>query len=196
MPKLCLYFSPAFPDSFWAGEHFCFEAPAEGSPRGEWLIGRHPQSDLTLAPMEVSRRHCVIRYSYAADRWSIEDLGSTAYTWLNDRRLTPGDPAPLQIGDRVLVGSCLINIVEDEHDTLNLDDGPTTIVGTTPLDHRTGAALAAPPALEATTPKTWGDTLYLGAGWIMSPTTKSGMAYRLIVLALAAVVAVLILGAL
>lgn len=196
MPTLTLYFDPTFGDPSWAGSYFLIEAPEpENSPHtrlGEWIIGRHPQCDVTVGIPSVSRKHAAISYSFASNRWTITDLGSTSGTRLDGQVLQAHDPNPIQIGSRLLLGNALIRIVEDEQDTIG-DDGPPTVVGTTPLDHRTGTA--APPPTTAP-PKTIADTLYLGASWVISPSTMVGMVYRLIVVGLAALVSVLILGAL
>ena len=139
-------------------------------------------------------------------------MGSTNGTRLNDKLLGPKDLAPLHIGDRLHLGPNLINVVEDEQDTENV--GIPTVVANQPLDHRTGQPLApAPPPPQNTppppppqntppppppqtppSPKTIGDTLYLGASWVIAPSTVSGMIYRLIVVGVAALVVVLVMG--
>lgn len=188
MPKIALFFPPDFPDPAWAGSVYSIEAPADKGA-GEWVLGRHPAADLTLSVKTISARHAALTYSYAASRWSICDLGSTNSTRLNGEQLPPGDPRPVKVGDRLHLGPNLINLVEDEADTVNSEP---TIVGLAPLDHRTGEPLSlAPPP-----PKTWADTLYLGASWLIAPSTALGTLYRLIVLGLAALVTVLVMGAL
>lgn len=199
MPKIALFFPKYFDDPCWAGSSFSLDAPDGSSAHGragEWVIGRLPTCDITVALQSVSRRHCALSYSYAADRWNITDLGSKNGTRLNGSLIKPGDPYPVAIGDKLHLGPNAIHLVENEESTEEIG-GPTTIAGLEPLNYQSGEPLATADAEQqtpSTTPKTLGDALYLGAGWIMSPTTKTGMAYRLIVLALAAVVAVLILG--
>lgn len=192
MPKIAISFPVDFPDLAWAGSVFTVDAPDGDHSHGrsgEWVLGRHPAADLTLACREISKRHAALMYSYAANRWTLTDLNSTNHTRVNGELLSPGDPRPVHIGDRIHLGPHLVNLVEDEGDTVN--SGPETIVGTAPLDHRTGEILpTAPPP-----PKTLADTLYLGASWLIAPSTALGMAYRLIVLGLAALVAVLVMGA-
>lgn len=206
MPKLCLYFPKDFDDPVWAKSSFCLDAP-EGDHRhgraGEWILGRHPAADITLNIRSISLRHCAISYSYAASRWSLQDLGSTNGTRLNDKLLGPKDLCPLNIGDRLHLGPNLINVVENEQDTENV--GIPTVVANQPLDHRTGQPLAPtppppqttpppPPPQTSPSPKTIGDTLYLGASWVIAPSTFSGMVYRLIVVGVAALVVVLVMG--
>lgn len=100
MPKLTLYFPPEFDDPAWAGSSFCLDAPGgdhKHGRAGEWVLGRHPAADVTIASRTVSARHAAIAYSYAADRWSIQDLGSTNGTRINSELLAEG-LAPHQIG--------------------------------------------------------------------------------------------------
>jgi pSer/pThr/pTyr-binding forkhead associated (FHA) protein len=202
MPSLSLYFPLDFPDPTLAGHTHRLELPRPDSEMQEYVLGRAANLALTLAVRNISRRHCSISYSYAADRWAIQDLKSLGGTWLYGQRLTPYTWAPIGIGDRFhLSSNPAISVVEDEHDTVNGDaddDGPATVASPSaillppaPNDHLDGVA----PPLEPPPPKTVADTLYLGASWLITPTTGTGMAYRLIVVGLAAVVAVLIMGA-
>lgn len=193
MPKLCLFFPKDFDDPAWAGSSFCLDAPDDpGHHRGgEWVLGRHPASDVTISVRSVSKNHAAIAYSYAANRWAATDLGSTNGTRLNGELLTPGDPRPLKIGDRLHIGPNLIQVVEDDEDTIGGGDDnhdPTTIIGTRPLDHRTGEPL--PPA--PTAPKTYADTLDTGLAWLLHPSTTLGALVRLAVVAAAAAVFVLV----
>jgi pSer/pThr/pTyr-binding forkhead associated (FHA) protein len=62
--------------------------------RGSILIGRHPECDVLLDSLRVSRRHCIITAEGGAV--VVRDLGSTDGTWVNGRRvawvlLIPGD---------------------------------------------------------------------------------------------------------
>lgn len=191
MPSISISFPLEFPDAAWAGSVFAVDAPDgdHGHGRGgEWIIGRHPAADITVAPRSISACHCALSYSYGADSWHLTDLHSTNGTRLNGELLSPGDPHPVRVGDRVHIGPHLINLVEDEQDTV--DSGPTTIVGTAPLDHRTGETLAtAPPA-----PKTYADTLDTALQWLINPKTRLGALVRLLVLVIAAAVFVLVQG--
>lgn len=200
MPSLCLYFPSDFADKAWAGSSFSLEAPdgENGQVReGEWIVGRLPTCALTIAIQSVSRRHCLLAYSYGANQWTVTDLGGRNGTRLNGELLTPGDPHPVKIGDRLHLGPNPVNIVENELSTESTEE-PTTIASLTPLDHKTGKALQPPPPPPETpppAPKTLADTLYLAASWLIAPSTALGTVYRFVVLAVGALVVVLVMGA-
>jgi hypothetical protein len=64
-----------------------------------------PALDLTSiggSAQGVSRQHAVLRCN--AGRWTIEDLGSTNGTYLNESPLAPRTPAPLQDKTTIRVG--------------------------------------------------------------------------------------------
>jgi pSer/pThr/pTyr-binding forkhead associated (FHA) protein len=178
--SLTLYFADDFADEAWAGLSYKLEVP-QGDRSGEWVLGRHPASDLTISVRNVSRRHAAIAYSYAADLWSVQDLNSTKGTSLNGKWLTPGDLHPLKIGDRLYVAANLINVVEDEQDTVGSDEGPPTLASTEPMDYRPVAEPPPPPPAAPPSSKTPWDSLYLGTQWVISGTTPAGKVYRLIV---------------
>jgi len=66
---------------------------------GNTTVGRHPESDIFLNDVTVSRQHC--RFFITDDGLTIEDSGSTNGTYVNDARV---DKATLQAGDEVVVG--------------------------------------------------------------------------------------------
>lgn len=66
---------------------------------GNTTVGRHPESDIFLNDVTVSRHHC--RFVAKGDQLAVEDSGSTNGTYLNDERV---DSAELQAGDEVMVG--------------------------------------------------------------------------------------------
>lgn len=66
---------------------------------GNTTIGRHPESDIFLNDVTVSRQHC--RFVSNGDSLTVEDSGSTNGTYVNDERV---DSAELKAGDEVLVG--------------------------------------------------------------------------------------------
>lgn len=84
----------------------------------ELLLGREDAAhgifpDLDLTPdggleMGVSRRHAKVFYQ--DDEFYIEDVGSANGTFLNDRRLTPYLPYPLQEGDVVQIGQLKLKV--------------------------------------------------------------------------------------
>jgi hypothetical protein len=61
--------------------------------------GRHPESDIFLDDVTVSRRHA--EFSRTGDRFSVRDVGSLNGTYLNRERI---DDAPLSNGDEVQIG--------------------------------------------------------------------------------------------
>ncbi len=66
---------------------------------GNTTVGRHPESDIFLNDVTVSRHHC--RFVSQGDELVIEDSGSTNGTYVNDERV---DSSRLEAGDEVLVG--------------------------------------------------------------------------------------------
>lgn len=191
VPKLTLFFSDDFADQVWAGLSYALEAPKDAhghGHRGEWILGRHPASDLTISLRDVSRSHCAVTYSYSADRWSVQDLGSTTGTTLRGKRLEQGNLEPIAPGDRLWVGCHCINVIENEDDTVGgVDDGPETIADVVPLDHRPQAERSP-----VATPRTYADNLDIVLQWMLAPQTVLGGAVRLVVVALVALVVVLI----
>lgn len=70
-------------------------------PSGGGVIGRSRDCDIVLADTGVSRRHAEVRPG--PDGWTVEDLGSTNGVRLAGRTIR--GPAPLQSGDRIVLGS-------------------------------------------------------------------------------------------
>lgn len=66
---------------------------------GNTTVGRHPDSDIFLNDVTVSRHHC--RFVTSGEDLTVEDSGSTNGTYVNDERV---DSAELQAGDEVLIG--------------------------------------------------------------------------------------------
>ncbi|HWB87608.1 MAG TPA: FHA domain-containing protein [Acidimicrobiia bacterium] len=66
---------------------------------GNTTVGRHPESDIFLNDVTVSRHHC--RFVTKGSTLTVEDSGSTNGTYVNDERV---DSATLDAGDEVLVG--------------------------------------------------------------------------------------------
>lgn len=79
----------------------------QGSKRGsrialdkdEISIGRHPESDIFLDDVTVSRRHALVRRVGAG--FHVEDAGSLNGTYVNQARV---DDAALNDGDEVQIG--------------------------------------------------------------------------------------------
>lgn len=68
-------------------------------PAGNTTVGRHPESDIFLDDITVSRHHC--RFSSDEEELVVEDSGSTNGTYVNGSRV---DRTRLEPGDEVLVG--------------------------------------------------------------------------------------------
>ena len=66
---------------------------------GNTTVGRHPESDIFLDDVTVSRHHC--RFVIGSDSIRVEDSGSTNGTYVNEVRV---DQATLHAGDEVLIG--------------------------------------------------------------------------------------------
>lgn len=66
---------------------------------GNTTVGRHPESDIFLNDVTVSRHHC--RFVLHEAGLTVEDSGSTNGTYVNDARV---DESALKPGDEVLVG--------------------------------------------------------------------------------------------
>ncbi len=79
------------------------QGPKKGSRMAlsaeEVSIGRHPESDIFLDDVTVSRRHAVVRL--AGSGYQVEDAGSLNGTYVNQHRV---DNAVLNDGDEVQVG--------------------------------------------------------------------------------------------
>jgi len=71
--------------------------------REETTLGRHPDSDIFLDDVTVSRRHALIRR--VDGRYEVDDVGSLNGTYVDHRRIdsaTLHDLAELQVGRYVL----------------------------------------------------------------------------------------------
>ncbi len=79
--------------------------------RGTTLLGRRASSEKAAAldlskyyarVLGVSREHAAIRYTESG--WTVEDLGSTNGTYVNDTELAAHQPYSLRSGDTVRLG--------------------------------------------------------------------------------------------
>ncbi len=68
-------------------------------PAGVTTVGRHPDNDIFLDDITVSRHHC--RFISGPQGLEVEDSGSTNGTYVNGER---SDRARLDPGDEVIVG--------------------------------------------------------------------------------------------
>lgn len=74
-------------------------------------IGRHPDSDISLDDITVSRRHVEITHSN--NRYVVADSGSLNGTYVNQRRV---DSAELSQGDELQVGKYRFVFLEHAED--------------------------------------------------------------------------------
>jgi hypothetical protein len=87
--------------------------------RGTITVGRHPESDIFLDDVTVSRRHTEI-YRHGA-RFSVRDAGSLNGTYVNRERI---DEATLSSGDEVQIGKFRLVYLGNALD--DLPTGPST----------------------------------------------------------------------
>lgn len=187
MPTLAIFFPDSFPDPFVAGKTYRLEVPRPDSDSAEYTLGRGAEMEINLRVKTISRRHAVIGYSYAADSWSTQDLGSAGGTWLNDRRLPPYTWAKIQIGDKLRLGpNVALRIVEDDQDTIQGDDEETFI--TPPHDTPT----TPPPHPIPNDGHYYDDAAYLLAQWLTGGTTTAGKTARFFLIVLCAGLATVI----
>jgi pSer/pThr/pTyr-binding forkhead associated (FHA) protein len=66
---------------------------------GKTTIGRHPDSDIFLDDVTVSRRHAEVRH--AGEKFTVNDVGSLNGTYLNRERIEEAD---LHSGDELQIG--------------------------------------------------------------------------------------------
>jgi pSer/pThr/pTyr-binding forkhead associated (FHA) protein len=67
------------------------------------LLGRHPACDIQLEEVHISGEHASLHWR--GDRWELRDLGSKNGTFLEGRRLAPGERVALEAGQSFLLGS-------------------------------------------------------------------------------------------
>jgi hypothetical protein len=71
-------------------------------------IGRTPGNDLELhSDRSVSSNHAILQRDPVSG-WQLEDLKSTNGTWVDSRRLSPGDPVP--VDDVFMIGHSVIRL--------------------------------------------------------------------------------------
>jgi pSer/pThr/pTyr-binding forkhead associated (FHA) protein len=74
-------------------------------------LGRHPDSDVFLDDITVSRRHCEIEHSNGG--FVVRDVGSLNGTYLNQKRV---EQAPIHNGDELQVGKFRLLFLEGPDD--------------------------------------------------------------------------------
>ncbi len=106
---------------------------------GDIVLGRRmpnesaPTVDMTKFNghlLGVSRRHAII--SFKDEGYTLEDLNSTNGTWVNENKLRPNQPYPLQGGDQVRLGNLIMFVYFSVVTSLYLEDHRQP-ASTTPL---------------------------------------------------------------
>ncbi len=72
-------------------------------------IGRHPDSDIFLDDITVSRQHATV--TRADDGWRVADVGSLNGTYLNRERV---EDRPIRNGDHLQVGKFRLVFIEQD----------------------------------------------------------------------------------
>jgi pSer/pThr/pTyr-binding forkhead associated (FHA) protein len=78
--------------------------------RKRLILGRDRKADIQLPDITVSRQHAEI--FHGSDGFYIRDLGSSNGVAVNQTRID--NPYLLANGDRISIGSCVIEFVEDK----------------------------------------------------------------------------------
>ncbi len=90
-----------------------------GSPQGhrffltqnDMTVGRDPSADITVNDSNISRKHA--RLIKAGPMVRIEDLGSSNGTFINDKKLAPGQQQELKKEDMIKMGTTIFKFLPD-----------------------------------------------------------------------------------
>jgi pSer/pThr/pTyr-binding forkhead associated (FHA) protein len=77
----------------------------------ETLIGRNPNTDITLLDDGISREHAILLFDGDGGEFEIEDLESTNGTKVNGKRIRSARLAP---GDVIQIGHTILEFVVDD----------------------------------------------------------------------------------
>jgi len=75
---------------------------------GEHVVGRSSECTIQLPQVTVSRRH--LKLQVCGDSVTVTDLGSHNGTWLNRRRLWPGEAADVTASDQIYLPAVALRI--------------------------------------------------------------------------------------
>ncbi len=81
--------------------------------RGELLVGRTSQAQITIPDASVSRRHALLKLGIGSI--TIEDLGSANGSSVNNQALQPNKPVSVRSGDVIRVGDVAILVRGPQH---------------------------------------------------------------------------------
>jgi len=68
-------------------------------------LGRAPDNTLVISDQQSSSHHAEVKPGYGGDGYQITDLNSTNGTFVNEQRLSPSMPRPLNSGDVIRIGT-------------------------------------------------------------------------------------------
>ncbi len=115
-------------------------------------IGRAADNNLVLSEHSVSRHHAQLAWQ---DNWYLlTDLGSSAGTWVNNVKLSPGQHKLLDHGDSIRIGTCELRFLSTEAIATSLEP-EKTVVHEESLSLPVTSVLAqhSDPVLRVTTPE-------------------------------------------
>jgi hypothetical protein len=120
-------------------------------------LGRSASAHVCFTQADISQRHAVVGYHPGSDAWSITDIGSTNGTWLKAelwreaKRLTVGDPYPINPGAVFWLGTNRVVVAEEDFDTFpnNIWQFPTEVADPDPDGSETAILLPAAPPTSA-----------------------------------------------
>jgi pSer/pThr/pTyr-binding forkhead associated (FHA) protein len=111
---------------------------------GEVVVGRTAEAEIMIVEELVSRRHARLILRGAA--LTLNDLGSTNGTFVNGEKIKS---SAIKIGDRILIGSSVMQVEQEDRAPATLDAHEETVVGESPLAGKPAAAPASAPAAAA-----------------------------------------------
>lgn len=90
-----------------------------GTPQGhrffltqaEMTIGRDMSADIQLNDQSISRKHAKVFRAAESGTVTLTDLGSQNGTYVNDRRVAPGEPVKLAKEDMIRMGSSILKFL-------------------------------------------------------------------------------------
>ncbi|HJO25330.1 MAG: FHA domain-containing protein [Myxococcota bacterium] len=78
-----------------------FEGTRHPVRRDETLIGRNPNTDITLLDESISREHAIVAWDESRSIYTLDDLQSTNGSKVNGKRIRSSD---LRHGDELEIG--------------------------------------------------------------------------------------------